>query len=90
MSRNRLRSLTEDVPCQTVKLSRFVDRLQRVTAEELIGPRDDVIDVFHDDMLLVRRQTHPGDQVRIKRIGSPLVDLCFDLFPAFRFVCQLR
>ena len=60
--RNVLRPWPEQVRRQDVELRRLVDRLDRVAAEQLVAPRDEVVDVLHHDGLLVRDEPEAGDR----------------------------
>ena len=75
LDRDLHRPRPEDPPGQHVELGRLVDRLERVPSEQLVTPRDQVVDVLLDDRLGIGGQTQAGDRVRGERLGAPGGDL---------------
>jgi hypothetical protein len=79
LRRDPLRARPQDARGQQIELGRLLHRLARVTPEERVRPRNQVIEVLPDDGLLVRRQAQPRDPMRLEGIRLPLGDLVFDL-----------
>ena len=69
--RNRLRSRAEDLGRQHVEKGRLVQRLAGVGAEQVVGPRDQVVEVGHDRALHVRDGPLVGEQERVEWIAAP-------------------
>ena len=65
----------EEILCEQVEPGRFVGGLERVTREELIGPREQILDVASEDELLMNPGAQAGERMRVERVVSPGCDL---------------
>ena len=71
---------------QNIDLGRLVDRFDRILAEQLVSPRDQVINVLHDDRFLVGRDAVAGNQVRVEWILLPLHYLVLEFLPFLQLI----
>ena len=72
--RHPLRLGPEQVRGQHVDLRGLVERLDRVLAEQEVAPRDEVVEILHDDVHLVGEIAAAGDHVRLERLVAPRGD----------------
>jgi len=70
---------SEQLTRQEVQLGCLIDRLDRVTAEQLITPGDQRRDVLHHDRLLVGHRPRRRDEVRIEGFVTPVGNLLLQL-----------
>ena len=62
------RSLSQDVGRQDVQQGGFVDRFHRVLGEKIVSPIEKIIDIFHDNALLIGAQAQAGDGMWVKGV----------------------
>src|SRR5262249_50396863 len=64
---------------QDVQLRCFVDRFGRIPPEQLISPRDQIVQILEDDREFVRSRSQSRDGVWSKSIHRPHIDLSIDV-----------
>ena len=69
------RTVAEKLGGENVELAGLVDRLDRVAGKEVVGPRDQVVQIGHHHGHHVRLHPHARDQMRIERVLAPRLDL---------------
>jgi hypothetical protein len=74
--RQSLRQRPQQFGGDHVKLRGLVDGLDRILPEQLIGPRDQVVDVFHYYRFLVGNESHPCDSVWLEWVRLEVLPLC--------------
>jgi hypothetical protein len=77
MPRQRLDDLgpgTQELVGQHIELRGLVDGLERILPKERVRPGDQVVQVLHHHVFLVRGDALACDQVRLEGIVTPLVD----------------
>jgi hypothetical protein len=57
----------KNVCCQDVALRGFIDRFNRVLLEQIVTPGNQVIQIFHDHVVLISQVARSRDCVRLER-----------------------